>query len=292
MIRSLQRLLGSPVTLTELKNKPDRRRTLRAFGPGGTAIVKIYASGRESTVARRIGALGSGPPEPRVPAVLFVDRRLHMVVLSDVAGTPFRNALIEESEDACRHVGGALAAWHLFWRAHAPSALAPHDLSRELEILHSFTQMAPATVASAVRSALPLLGHATWEPTTVVHRDLYEEHILLGDGIGLIDIDDAALGPPELDLGNLWAHLELLALRVGGDFLPLATRLLESYVDAGGGLDPRLFAWCRSSTLLRLACIHEREDLVDAAMSQPLGSFLDMEHVFSPTRTFSPRGGL
>jgi hypothetical protein len=213
-----------------------------------------------------------------------------MVVLSDVAGTPFRNALIEGSEDACRHVGVALAGWHLFWRAHAPSALAPHDVSRELEILRSFTQKAPATVASAVRSALPSLAHVTWEPTTVVHRDLYEEHILLGDGIGLIDIDDAALGPPELDLGNLWAHLEFLALRVGQDFLPLATRLLESYVDAGGGLDPRLFAWCRSSTLLRLACIHEREDLVDAAMSWPPGTSLDAEHVLSPTGTFSPEG--
>ena len=45
-----------------------------------------------------------------------------------------------------------------------------------------------------------------------MHRDLYEEQLLAGERIGLIDLDDAALGPPELDLGNLLGHVELLAL--------------------------------------------------------------------------------
>jgi hypothetical protein len=37
-----------------------------------------------------------------------------------------------------------------------------------------------------------------------VHRDLYEEQVLLGERVALIDLDDAALGPPELDIGTCW----------------------------------------------------------------------------------------
>mgnify|MGYP003297699673 CR=1 FL=1 len=36
----------------------------------------------------------------------------------------------------------------------------------------------------------------------MVHRDLYEEQVLLGDRVGLIDLDDAALGFREDD--KLW----------------------------------------------------------------------------------------
>ena len=38
---------------------------------------------------------------------------------------------------------------------------------------------------------------------------------MVGERIGLIDLDDSALGPPELDLGNLLGHLLLLERRSG-----------------------------------------------------------------------------
>jgi hypothetical protein len=52
----LERLLGGPVALEELKHKPGRRLTLRAVGPGGSAIVKLYVSDRAPTVAARVSA--------------------------------------------------------------------------------------------------------------------------------------------------------------------------------------------------------------------------------------------
>ncbi|MGH2715249.1 MAG: hypothetical protein ACRDM7_15420, partial [Thermoleophilaceae bacterium] len=86
MIARLERIVGEPVELEQLKHKPGRRRTLRARGPAGTAIVKVYASDRAATVAARVTALATGPPEPALPRVLACEPGLHMVVLSEVRG--------------------------------------------------------------------------------------------------------------------------------------------------------------------------------------------------------------
>ena len=44
----------------------------------------------------------------------------------------------------------------------------------------------------------------------LVHRDLHDKQLLWdGDSLGLLDFDTAARGEAALDLGNLWAHIEL-----------------------------------------------------------------------------------
>jgi len=60
--------------------------------------------------------------------------------------------------------------------------------------------LASREIGVTVAAALPDLN-AGWTPATVVHRDLYEEQVLLGERVGLIDLDDAALSPAELDVG-------------------------------------------------------------------------------------------
>ncbi len=103
-----------------------------------------------------------------------------------------------------------------------------------------------------------------WPHTTVVHRDLYEEQVLLDEdgAVGLIDLDDAALGPPELDLGNLLAHLDLLALRTGRSLDPPAAAILAGHASSAGALDAALLARCRELARLRLACIHREPALL------------------------------
>jgi hypothetical protein len=260
----LKRLLGGPVALEELKHKPGRRLTLRGVGPRGSAIVKLYVSDRASGVAARVGALTAGPREPLVPKVLSVDLDLRLVVLSDLRGAPLRTLVLTRDDGACRRAGAALGAWHRFWReTPAPPALASHTAHREFELLQARARNAPPGIArTALSLAAPLVG--PWPCPTVVHRDLYEEQILLGQRVGLIDLDDAALGPPELDLGNLLAHLELLAARAGRSLSPAVDALLAGYSAAGGRLDRALLARCRRLSLLRLACIHGEPSLVEA----------------------------
>ena len=44
----------------------------------------------------------------------------------------------------------------------------------------------------------------------LTHRDLHDKQLLWdGDSLGLLDFDTAARGEAALDLGNLWAHVEL-----------------------------------------------------------------------------------
>jgi aminoglycoside phosphotransferase (APT) family kinase protein len=262
VIEILEGLLEGPVTLEDLKHRPGRRRTLRVRGPNGTAIVKLYSSNRAPVVAARIAALGAGPPEPQVPVVLRTEPRLGMVVLSEVPGRPLRHAMLEEDVEACSRAGAVLAAWHGFWRTDAPRVLAPHTLARELEILRDRSKAASAAIASAVRSELASVA-GEWLCTTVVHRDLYEEQVLVGDRVGLIDLDDSALGPPELDLGNLLAHLELLELRSGRDLGAAVEALLRGY--GWQSLDSPLLDRCRRLSLLRLACIHGTPELLGRA---------------------------
>jgi hypothetical protein len=81
--------------------------------------------------------------------------------------------------------------------------------------------------------------------------------------VGLIDLDDGALGPPELDVGNLLAHLELLARRSGRDLGRMGTAFLDGYLTAGASLDAALLTRCRTLSLLRLACLHKNVELLD-----------------------------
>jgi Ser/Thr protein kinase RdoA (MazF antagonist) len=262
----LEGLLGAPVVLEELKHKPGRRRTLRAAGPRGRAIVKIYASDRAPAVAARLRVLAEGPPEPHLPRVLAVEPVAHTVVLSEVPGHPLREAVLNREAEACWSVGAVLARWHGFWRGRPVSpALPRHSITRELEILRSSSEGTSDRLRAAARSVIEALGDEEWPLDTVVHRDLYEEQILLGEGIGLIDLDDAAVGPAELDLGNLLAHIDLLARRRGLDLRPMQEALLEGYGRGGGEPNRALLARCRGLSLVRLACIHRLEDLLGRA---------------------------
>jgi Ser/Thr protein kinase RdoA (MazF antagonist) len=265
-LEPLERLLGAPVTLEELKHKPGRRRTARAIGRRGTAIAKEYRSDRAGVVAARVAALAAGPREPAVPSLLLVHPGLRMVVLSDVPGTPFREALLSRDAEMCRRAGRALGAWHLFWAGVAPPALRPHTVQRELAILDRRAEGRPAATRRAVRAAARGLG-AAWSCSTIVHRDLYEEQIVIGRRVGLIDLDDAALGPPELDVGNLLAHLDLLALRSGAHLDSPAAWFLAGYAVGGPALDEALLDRCRRLALLRLACIHGQPELLEPTAS-------------------------
>jgi Ser/Thr protein kinase RdoA (MazF antagonist) len=259
MTGTLEEIVGTPLVLEELKSKQGRRRTLRAVGPRRRAIVKAYRSERAPLVAARVRSLAGGPAEPHVPEVLHVDATLRLVVLSEISGPPLREALLADDRGQCARAGAALRRWHAFWLGAAPRPLVPHTAERELEILFAWAERAEPALAETVRRAAAGLS-AEWPTTTVVHRDLYEEQILLGPSIGLIDLDDAALGPAELDVGNLVAHVELLGLRSGRGLHGAVAALLGGYGE--DALDSELLDRCRRLALLRLACIHELPELV------------------------------
>jgi Ser/Thr protein kinase RdoA (MazF antagonist) len=264
MIAGLEELLGAPVTLQELKHKPGRRRTLRARGSRRSAIVKIYQSARAPLVSERIAALAIGPDEPAVPEVLHVDPARRTLVLSDQVGRPFREILFDGDLAAGRRVGAALGRWHAAWSGNAPECFRPHTFERERDVLLSSTRLASPPLAGRITSLLDSL-ELEWTASTVVHRDLYEEQILVGERVALIDLDDASSGPAELDVGNLLGHAELLELRSGRSLRPMLRELLRGYRSECPTLDEDLTDACRELTLLRLACLNDSTDLAERA---------------------------
>lgn len=262
-------VLAPPVAFEVLKHKPGRRTTWRATGGDGsaTAILKVYASDRAAVVATRLAALAAGPRSLRIPHVLHVDAARHAVVLSEVPGRPLGQAVLAGDAGACQGAGRAVGSWHAWWQGRSPAPLRPHTSDRELAVLTERAASASEAIARAVHAAAPALA-APWPCPTVVHRDLYEEQVMLGPGpgdVGLIDLDDAALGPAELDVGNLVAHLQLLGRRRGVDVARPVAAFLAGHAETAGPPDAALLDRCRRLTLLRLACIHSEPALVDLA---------------------------
>jgi Ser/Thr protein kinase RdoA (MazF antagonist) len=257
----VERYVGAPALYEELKHKPGRRLTLRTRGPNGSAIVKLYRSDGAAHVAERISSLTDGPAEPELPKVLTVDIGKRMLVLSDIGGAPLREAVLAGRRDECRRAGVVIAHWHRAWQGREPPLLARHTIDDELAALVDRAALAPREIGARVAAALPSV-RGGWDAVTVVHRDLYEEQVLLGERVGLIDLDDIALGPPELDIGNLVAHLDLLELRSGRDLDVGRTAFLEGY-ESVAKLDRELLERCRTLARLRLACMHEEPRLLD-----------------------------
>jgi Phosphotransferase enzyme family len=260
VIGQLERIVGSPVELEQLANRPGRHRTLRASGPVRTAIVTLYATDRATTVADRVGALGAVPPGVTVPRLLLSDPLLHMVVVSEVPGEPLTGAILEGDLGACRCAGAAIGSWHRSWRGRAPSPLRPHGADREVAMLHKCADAVSPRLAEAVRGAAEQLAEP-WTCSTVVHRDLTDSRILMGERVGLIGLDYASLGPPELDIGNLLAHVDLLSLRWGRDLAETREEIMLGYEGFGEYLDEELLDRCRRLARLRLACIHDEARL-------------------------------
>jgi hypothetical protein len=255
VIGQLEQIVGSPVELDQLTHRPGLRRTLRASGPVRTAIVTLYTSNRAATVAGRVGALGDVPPGVAVPRLLLSDPVLHMVVVSEVPGEPLTGALLEGDIAASRCAGAAVGSWHRSWQGRAPKPLCHHGADRELAMLHKCADAVAPRLAEAVRRAAEDLGEP-WTCSTVVHRDLTDARILMGERVGLIGLDYAALGPPELDVGNLLAHIDLLSLRSGRDMAEVREEIVLGYEGFGNTLDDELLDRCRRLSRLRLACVH------------------------------------
>jgi thiamine kinase-like enzyme len=176
-----------------------------------------------------------------------------------VPGTPARERLLAGDEALAARVADAAAALHA-----APVRLErAHALADELRVLRERVDALDEHRGRA-RTCLVRVERAAAEPwawrSLPVHRDLYHDQVLVdGPSVALVDLDDAAVSEPAVDVANFLAHLRLLALEE-----PLRR---EAVARAAGAfrarsheldplLDARLVRLLEAATLLRLATIH------------------------------------
>ena len=280
----LRRLVARPGSEL-VSHRPERRAVVRV---GDRAYTKVVRPGRTAEVAEPLRAVR--PPLLRIPEVRAVDDERGLVTVSTVPGPTLWERLTDPSapeDDLVRdveRVGRAVRLLH-----HHPVSIARpvHDVAAELAAARRWLVAA---------SDFGLLPSQAWERrfeqvagmvaepprrAVVVHRDLHDKQVVLGDRIGLLDLDLAAYGDPALDLANLLVHVDLRARQ--GRCTPARAARVGAAILAGYQPDAptrsRLPGYA-ASTRLRLAGVYSFRLAPSALLRDLLDPRLDKDETW------------
>jgi len=228
-----------------------RRATTLVETPDGPAVLKVFASPRARGNHRRLKVLRPATGS-LVPRPLAIGPAGHAGLLEYVPGRPLSTLSGPDFIACCGELGRLLS------RLQASGVRMDREWTALREI-------------DALSRRLPP-GEMSWSPPTPdalvpAHRDLYPDQVVVTpDAVRLIDLDEAAMAPAGLDVGNFLGHLDrdaALAQRSGEEAGAAARAFLRGYGD-----DPPDLAWWRRITLARLACLEEeRHGRPDRAVS-------------------------
>ncbi len=211
-----------------LRYLPGRRVATLVAHEGELAVVKVFASPRARGNARRLGAFAASTAAPFVPTVLGRDAAGHVLALTYRHGD-LPASLSDARYPACfYHVGEALR------RIHDSGAELDRAWDWDKEVAQLCRQAVPATVDLVAT----LLASTRWlagAPLSPAHRDCHPSQVVVAlDGtVGWIDLDDAAMAPRGLDVGNMLGHL-LRERIVGARSLRVTVEASEAFLDGYG----------------------------------------------------------
>jgi hypothetical protein len=179
---------------------------------------------------------GCGTPQP-----LGVVPELAMHLYVPAAGQ-FLDTLLagQQATQAMQWTAGWLAALH-----RQPLPLTKRfDLANELENLAAWAALVGQAYPESAALAHQLLGYMQRQApslalatTMPIHKDFHYRHVLVGQGVKVIDFDEVRLGDPTFDLAHFCANLHLLAYRQQGapdHFRTLERRFLRTYAQRSG----------------------------------------------------------
>lgn len=206
-----------------LAYRADRTAVVRyTLADGRMALGKLYpdpgvALRAHDTHLRLSGAL-SGTDGPAVPEPIGVLPTLAMLVMEPVHGRPLDRVLgaAGAADTAVRAAAGWLARLH----SSTVQLCRRLDLQTEQENVAAWARLvhtglpecsvAAATLAAGVSVALGALRVGRYVP---LHKDFHYQHVFVGARTAVIDLDEARMGDPALDVAHFCAYLELLAVR-------------------------------------------------------------------------------
>lgn len=280
--------ISQVLRIEKVKHRPGRRLTVRyvveARRQGGRPCVqtlygKLYRRRTGERIYRALSFLRSvAPPGLRFPEPIGYHPRRRFLLLGALEGLPLDNLLCRPQPHVhLSALGCGLTALHGLSVGNLPIAesggvvFRSHDALAETEVLKGAgEQMARESLPAGLKDRFceihgrvcEGLSRSRWLRTgatrCIIHRDLYPEQVIVfGRQIGLVDLDEASLGEPELDVGNFIAHLMLTDLQQLGTVGPaffLAQIFLGAYCGRSPISESRLAAYTASS-LLRLASL-------------------------------------
>jgi Ser/Thr protein kinase RdoA (MazF antagonist) len=244
----VDRLCPDATVVRVLRHVRGRRVSTLVSTPRGPAVLKVFATSRARGGHRRLVALAESPAGPFVPRSIG-NRKGHLLLIEFVPGVP-----MSEVDDGALREAAALAGQAL--RAMHDSEVVLDrvwTVEREFEQLRRTAGPGTSPLVERVIARTTLSPDAPMVPS---HRDFHPAQVVVGDdGVRFVDLDDAAMAPRGLDVGNFVAHLEAEA-EVGRRSRPAVSAAIAAFL-AGYRIQPQAFDAWRRLTLARLVALAE-----------------------------------
>lgn len=237
-----------------LRYLPGRRVATLVEHERELAVVKVFASPRARGNVRRLRALATSHAAGLVPTVLGSDAAGHVLAITYRQGV-LPGSLSDAEYLACfSRVGAALR------RLHDSSTNLDRVWDWEKEVTQLRLLAIPATVdlVDTLVTSTRWLAGAALAPA---HRDFHPRQVVVAaDGsVTFIDLDDAAMGPRGLDIGNMLGHLvqeRITGARSVGATVAAGKAFLHGYGPCAG-LDEGVLTGWTLLAVVRLAGLAE-----------------------------------
>jgi len=231
-----------------LRHLPGRRLSALLAVPSGFAILKIFSSPRARGNARRLEAFAATNAGPVVPAVYATDSSGHVNLLEFVPGRSLAEVDLRDLASAAEQAGSGLRV------IHECSAGLDRSWSVDDEIAQLRKTIGRRSAAT-VKTVLANVGQPCEEPLVPAHRDCHPAQAIIEPGgqARWIDLDDAAMAPASLDVGNFLAHIS--RQEVLGRWPATTANSVRSGFLAGYGQTPPAVSTWEQLALARLIAL-------------------------------------
>jgi hypothetical protein len=236
-----------------LRHVEGRRVTLAVEADGDTvALLKVFKSPRARGGHRRLTIL-----EDRlgglVPTPLAVDLSGHVQVVSWQPGRVYDTLDDAAFVDRAGAVGAALAALH--------------GCGAELDRAWTVTDELHQLQRRATAASSGIAAELATAPLVPAHRDCHPRQVVVADGsIRWIDMDDAAMAPAALDVGNFTAHLLREAI-VHGRGMAVARAARAQFLAGYGTVPVGTDRWEQLALLRLVGLAESRHGRTDHALA-------------------------
>jgi Ser/Thr protein kinase RdoA (MazF antagonist) len=185
-----------------LRYLPGRRMATLVDSQGELTVVKVFASPRARGNVRRLNALAASRAAALVPKVIGSDATGHVLAVTYTRGL-LPASLSDAQYPACFFAVGAALR-----RLHDSGTELDRVWDWEMEVTQLRRRAAPATADLA--ESLTTSSHGLAGGVLVpAHRDFHPRQVVVAEdgSVSFIDLDDAAMAPRGLDVGNMLGHL-------------------------------------------------------------------------------------
>ncbi len=267
-------VLGDPsaavADIAVVRHKAWRRATLRyrisRVGRDEIIFGKTFASDRGARVYEtwtRIAEARAFGDDVAVPEPVALVPEVKLLMQRAVPGEPIEPELLAGNRQLAVMIAAALHRFHTSQldldRSHDPfQELAP--LPMRVNAIARVNEELGLRAQACLNQILETPASAFRWRHQPVHRDFYSEQLLLdGQRLAVLDLDDAAMSEPLVDVANFAAHLRLLRAKspgYTGAIHHVELAFVAHYRDLDAGFSDDLMRFLSATTLVRLAGIH------------------------------------